>query len=1136
MQLLDDDLVVSPTDLTKSLACDHLTRLDVEVARGMRPKPPQEGEELEILFRRGLEHEAAYKQSLVDSGVEVVEVALDGHGRAALQAAEAETVRLMEAGIDVVYQGTFFDGQWRGHADFLVKRNDRPGRWAWSYDVADTKLARRLKVPALLQMAAYAERLTALQGIAPERLTVVTGDSEQRHYAFDECASYARRVRGQLLQKVTAMGDTRPEPVDHCGQCRWQPSCRQQWRDEDHLSLVAFMRRDHQRALEEAGVVTVRALGERTWDQLPATIGEPSRRRLSQQARLQLVERDTKRPVYELLEPEVGRGLALLPTPSSGDVFFDIEGDPFVGDHGLEYLWGIVQHGAFTAYWATRPEQEKATFETLIDRLMAAWAADPAMHIYHYAPYEPSRLTSLAARYATREAEVDQLLRGARLIDLYAVVRQGLRVSKESYSIKKLEAFYWRDREEGVADALGSVVAFERWLVEQDDGLLEDIRRYNEDDCRSTEALRDWLEQLRVEGGGDEAYSRPEHNDGQPGELQRQLIDEVAQLQADLLADVPDNDRDEEQQGRWLLAALLDWHRRESLPEWWAYYDRLEQTDEELVQDTAALGLLSSFEHCGTVDRSNLWRATFPPQETKLSPGEDRYLDPRTQKPVGTVTEVSPEEGWLVVKRGKAKPAPDAPSLVPGKPLDDREQRSRLRDLARDVLEHGVTSENPGRRAARDLLLRRPPRVAGGLEGAAGESVTAAVARCATELDAGVLPVQGPPGTGKTYAGARMVLRLVAQGKRVGICGFSHKVIGNLLDEVCKVARESGQPLRALQKAEQSDRCASPDVACTGDAKDVEAALLAGEVDVVAGTAWLFARSGMQEQLDVLVVDEAGQMSLANVLAVSGAAQSLVLLGDPQQLAQPVKGTHPEGAEASALEHLLAGAATIAADRGILLNTTYRMHPDVADLVSRLSYDGLLAGDESCSRQRLVSSSLLGGTGLRYLPVAHEHNSAASDEEAHAVAGVARDVLAHGRWVDGEGHERELRASDVLVLAPFNAHVHRLRHRLGDLMDAGVRVGTVDKFQGQEAPLVIYSLASSTAEEAPRDLSFLYSLNRFNVAISRARGVIAVVCSPALLTPVVKKPENLRLVNALCRFVEEAVALSALPSAGGAVS
>jgi predicted RecB family nuclease len=1122
MQLLNGDVVVSPTDLTKSLACQHLTRLDLEVARGERTKPVQEGEELEILFRRGLEHEHAYKQALIDSGLQLVEVEVTGPGRDALRAAEAETVRLMESGVDVVYQATFFDDTWRGHADFLLKRADRPGRWGWSYDVADTKLARRLKVPALLQMAAYADRLAVLQGIEPEWLTVVTGDGEQRQARFDECASYARRVRNQLLEALDAVEATRPEPVEHCGQCRWQQVCRQQWRREDHLSLVAFMRRDHQRILEDAGITTVRSLGGLTWDQLPGAIGEPSRRRLVQQARLQLEERDGKKPVYELLDPEPGRGFALLPEPSHGDIFFDIEGDPFVGDNGLEYLWGVVHEGEFTAYWTTSPQEEKATFERLVDRLLQAWSDDPGMHVYHYAPYERSRLTSLAARYGTREAEVDRLLRGGRLVDLYAVVRQSIRVSRESYSIKKLEVFYWRDREEGVSDALGSVVAFERWLVEQDPALLEDIRRYNEDDCRSTEALRDWLEELRVEGGGDGVHARPEHGDGQAGEAQQERADEVAALQSQLLAGVAEQDRDEEQQARWLLAGLLDWHRRESLPEWWSYFQRLEQTDEELVQDTAALGLLSAFEHVGTIDKSNLWRATFPPQETKLGVGDSSYVDPRTKKPTGTVHDISPEDGWLVLKRGKKQPAPDAPSLVPGTPLDDREQRARLRDLVRDVLARGALSEDREGRSARDLLLRRPPRICPGPLRKPGESGTTALSWCATELDAGVLPVQGPPGTGKTYAGARMVLRLVAEGKRVGICGFSHKVIANLLDEVATVARDQGQPLRAMQKAGEGDRCASADVSCTGDAKVIEAALDNREVDVVAGTAWLFAREGMQRQLDVLVIDEAGQMSLANVLAVAGSAESLVLLGDPQQLAQPVKGTHPEGAEVSALEHLLDGAATIPPARGLLLDTTFRMHSDVANFVSCISYDGRLGVAPACDRQGVRSASLLGGTGLRYVPVPHEHNSAASSEEAEVVARLVRDLLPDGRWTDGDGTERAMRPEDVLVLAPFNAHVHRLRNRLGDLVEAGVRVGTVDKFQGQEAPVVLYSMASSTAEDAPRDLHFLYSLNRFNVAISRARAVVAVVCSPALLTPVVTKPENLRLVNALCRFAEEA--------------
>ncbi|MDT4983206.1 MAG: hypothetical protein QOF95_696, partial [Pseudonocardiales bacterium] len=402
----------------------------------------------------------------------------------------------------------------------------------------------------------------------------------------------------------------------------------------------------------------------------------------------------------------------------------------------------------------------------------------------------------------------------------------------------------------------------------------------------------------------------------------------------------------------------------------------------------------------------------------------------------------------------------------------------------------------------------------------ADEPAEHALGRLATELDRNVLPVQGPPGTGKTWAGARMILRLVAEGKRVGVTGFSHKVIGNLLSAVVAAAAETGVDLDIVQKAAEHERCVAPGIRCIQGPKDVEAAL-AAPVNIVAGTSWLFARPKFAEAVDVLVVDEAGQLSLANVLAISHAAQSVVLLGDPQQLAQPVKGQHPDGAGASALQHLLAGQATIPPDRGLLLDTTWRMQSDVAAFVSSRFYDGRLQVEPGCDLQRVSSASLLGGTGLRFVPVEHHGNTVVSTEETDAIRAMCFDVLADGQWTDRSGVSRPLTGADILVLAPFNAQVNRLRSRLSTV-DPAIRIGTVDKFQGQEAPIVIYSTTASSVDDAPRGLEFLYSLNRFNVAISRARGVMAVVCSPRLLSPLVRKPEQLRLVNALCAFAETA--------------
>lgn len=1130
MYEVDRVLVVSPSDLTRFMECRHASWLGQQVAAGALARPEQSVDEsLERLFQRGIEHEQAFLQTLRDEGREIVEIPFDrDRGLPGLRAAERATEEAMAAGADVIYQATFFDGRWRGHADFLLK-TERPGRWDWSYDVADTKLARRMKVAALLQMATYADRLTTLQGVASEQLIVVTGDGVARPYRFADAAAYAANVRRDLLAFVGEPGrePTRPEPVEHCAQCRWSPRCQAQWRREDDLSLVAWMRRDQARALREAGIETVRALGETTPGDLPLSIGEDARVRLADQARLQLLERDTGEPRYELLAPQEGRGLALLPDPSPGDVFFDIEGDPFLGDHGLEYLFGVVDAGGFTAYWAIDPADEKRAFEQLMDHLMAALDRDPGMHVYHYASYEPSRLKQLSGRYATRAEELDRLLRGQRLVDLYTVVRQGLRVSKKSCSIKQLEHFYWGDvrGHEGVSDALGSVVAFERWLESGDQALLDDIEAYNKVDCESTLALRDWLEERRVAGGGDTAYPRPVHSDGRASDLAVEAADEVARVTAALLDGIPDAGRTAAEEARALLAGLLDWHRREALPEWWEYFTRLKMDDDELVEDSASLGRLGAPVAVGTVRQSTIWRLAFPPQETKIGPGDDKLIDPVTEKTVGTVVGIDPEQGVVEILRGTRNGQPTAKSLVPGKPIVARDQQTRLLDLTRWVLAYDIDSPSSQWRVGRDLLLRHRPRVAAETYGLRlpGEPAEEALCRLADQLTDSVLPVQGPPGTGKTWAGARMILRLVADGKRVGITAFSHKAISNLLDAVADAADEAGVSVRMLQKANEQQRCQSTDVVVTDAPKDVEAAVDAGEADVVAGTTWLFARAGLLDRFDVLVIDEAGQLSLANVLAVSGAASSLVMLGDPQQLAQPVKGQHPPGAEASAMEHLLDGAATVPPDRGLLLDTTWRMHDDVAGFVSRMSYDGRLLVEHGCSQQRVESASALGGTGLRLSLVPHVDNAAASTEEAVEVARLCREVLADGIWHDRTGGVRPLEASDVMVLTPFNAQIHRIRTCLGTLADeGGVRVGTVDKFQGQEAVVVIYSLASSSAQDAPRGVEFLFNVNRFNVAISRARAVVCVICSPLLLSAPVRKPEQLRMVNALCQFAAEA--------------
>jgi hypothetical protein len=490
-----------------------------------------------------------------------------------------------------------------------------------------------------------------------------------------------------------------------------------------------------------------------------------------------------------------------------------------------------------------------------------------------------------------------------------------------------------------------------------------------------------------------------------------------------------------------------------------------------------------------------------------------------------TVVGIDPTAGWVVLARSGPAALEHPTGLLPTSPPSDKLFRAALHDLGEQAAAGGIDGAGP-LRAARDLLLRRPPRLtAGTVQREPGEGSAGAVRRLAAALDGGVLAVQGPPGAGKTYTGARAVVDLVRAGKRIGLTASSHKVIGNLLDAVMAAARESGVPVRALQKADDLQRCSDADVQCVGSNGQVVDALDAGDVDLVAGTSWLFARPELAGRLDVLVVDEAGQLSLANTLAVSRAAANLVLLGDPQQLRQPGRGIHPEGADVSALQHVLGDDEVLPADRGVFLDRSWRMAPALCRVVSELSYGGELqpapvtAGNELDVPLRWAAPA-----GIGWVPVVHEGNGSASPEEAAVVAALVSDLVGRS-WRSG-GEERVMTPADVLVVTPYNAQVNQVRGALAAVGLGGVEVGTVDKFQGREAAVAVFSLAASSGAHVPRRLDFLLDRHRLNVALSRAKTVAYVVGSPALLTSPVQTPEQLRLVNGLCRLVDTATEAS----------
>ncbi len=474
--------------------------------------------------------------------------------------------------------------------------------------------------------------------------------------------------------------------------------------------------------------------------------------------------------------------------------------------------------------------------------------------------------------------------------------------------------------------------------------------------------------------------------------------------------------------------------------------------------------------------------------------------------------------------RATARRDEDLPrALIPGGPYNTSCQREALRRLAEDVATRGIDAEGGRYRVLREILRRELPRTSARAPGAplqeAGFELEEAK-RIVAGLDGSHLFVQGPPGSGKTYNGAHLVLHLLGRGARVGVAAGTHRAIHGLLERIEELAPEAGVAFRGLKKGSARDGTAfeskldHPYVESSEEIAD----FLDPACGLLAGTAWLFAREELDGTLDYLFIDEAGQISLADALAMGTAARNVVLLGDPLQIAQVSQAIHPPGAGASVLEHLLGEHATIPPERGLFIDQTRRMHPDVCGFVSEVVYEGRLASWPGCEGQRIDAPAEPTGTGVRWIPVEHAGSTRHSPEEAEAIAARVERLLAGGSHTKASGETAPLRPEDVMVVAPYNAQVRCLREHL----PAGVAVGTVDRFQGQEAAVVFFSMATSSGEEIPRNVEFLFSRNRLNVAVSRARCLAVLVCSPELLRIRCRSAEQMRLVNALCRLVEVA--------------
>jgi uncharacterized protein len=697
----------SPTDLVTFLGCNHATVLDIQrFSQEIEPDAPSDSDRL--IQQKGIDHERGHLQALREQGKQVAEIPF--HRTFADRI--ALTAEALQSGADVIYQAVLYNDLWSGNADFLIKTPTPSALGDFSYEVTDTKLARNPEVPHLIQLCVYSDLLAGVQGIAPKSMHLALGDNRRESYRVQDFVAYVRHTQRRLLAFAGAVPeDSYPEPCAQCPSCRWKTRCEAEWEKDDHLSLVANIQHSQRIKLEAADIHTVADLADLPAKRRIPNLNPQVLERLRHQASLQIYKRRTGQDKVEPLTSEPGRGFYRMPKPDPGDLFFDMEGDP-LHPGGLEYLFGLSfeQDGelVFKAFWAHDHDQERESFGKFMEFLHLHLTAHPDAYIYHYNHYEPTALKRLAGSHAVAEHQLDDLLRRQKFVDLYKVVREAIRTSQPGYSLKDLEIFYMPHRRSGaVATAGDSIVVYNQWRDTGDDQLLQQIASYNQTDCESTAGLRDWLLNLRPRDlTWFEVPSRPPDEEAaSERQVQRQELEaKYAEYQDRLQAAAGELKEDY----RWRLADLLGFHQREERPQWWAYFDRKDRSEDELRDDAECLAGLTLAGPPETVKKSLVHTYRFPAQETKLRAGVG-VSDVATLRRAGTIEELDDDKLIVRIKRStKDGPLPETLTIGPEGPIGTGVLRDALFRVAEDVL-----AGKGGYPAVLDILNKALPRIRG---------------------------------------------------------------------------------------------------------------------------------------------------------------------------------------------------------------------------------------------------------------------------------------------------------------------------------------------------------------------------------------------------------------------------------------
>ena len=1054
---------------------------------------------LKIIASKGIDHESSIIQEYKNLGLSVGLIV--GKERKGIL---DETLAFMHQGIDVIYQGALANKTFFGRPDFLIKKEGLSNLGEYTYEIVDAKLSKSIKSEHILQLCCYADMLRDHLGSYPECASIITGDHLKHKINLNEFSEYYKFIKDSFLKFNARECIEPPNPAEYSSWGKFTEHALLKLKEDDSLNQISDIRASQIAKFNSVGIKSVSDLLSDS-AQKPKKIDQKTFDRIRLQARLQIESRKKDTLQFELINNnDRGLGLFLLPKKSKLDVYFDLESNPLYSDFVLHYLWGAAfeeDENKFRCWWAHDKTEMQSAFCKFIDWVYERWMSDKTMHIYHYGHFEISTLKSLMGSFGLNETKIDNLLRNGVFVDLYKIIRQSLCIGAEGYGLKALEPIFRNVRLNEVKSGQDSTVQYEAWMSNPDgfdhadSKILSEIWKYNKEDCESLIQLADWLRNIQI-------TQKIEPHEALRDDLSDEKND-IEKILSELLNEC--SDKISKNRGD-LLANLSLYHKRENKPVFWRLFDRLSSTDEELEDDLDSFGSLTATgKIIDITSRSRGFEYTFNPnQDTKLKQGDQARVAQDENLTV-TIHRLDIETSSCILK-STATELPNFLSLVPFKVVNPGVIEDSIRSIAKNYLQKGIISP-----CLDNFLSKSSPRLKiSGPEDLSqwGQDTVEAATNIATNLDEGYLCIQGPPGTGKSFTGSKVIASLVQQGYCVGIASNSHKAIDNLLENVVEDLDDqsiNGDICR-INREDDDFYNSSPRIHRVNSASEVN---LANKYEIYGGTAWCFSNPTFDNVLDYLFIDEAGQVSLANVVGMSASTRNLILMGDQMQLSQPTLGTHPGESGTSSLEYLLGKNKTIDQSKGLLLPLSFRLHPKICNFVSQNVYEGRISAIEK-NKSRFIEprskSKYLEASGIKYIEVEHFGNEQSSIEEINTI----KEIIDEARKSRKKGFDNDkINDSDILIISPYNHQTRLLQDELGP----SFQIGTVDKFQGRQAPIVIVSMASSDVDSSPRGAEFLFDINRLNVAVTRAQCLAIVVASKNLLNLRYLQPNNMRLHN-----------------------